>query len=202
MRTGKHSRTWWALAALLWLAPGLGARADVVDRPPADCPQGSVGDTCHGGPFCRPMTCSMDSECVGDATCQDVMACIGSIDCTGGGGGTAADPPIPTITGPCKDGVCGADTTCQAIKQCIGPVDPTTGGGGSSGGGSPTSGGTATSGTASTGGGTASSTGDGTGGGSKGGCTGCAAHSGDGVGGSTLALLAIAGLVRRRRRVR
>lgn len=176
----------WTLAALLLLSAGP-ARADVVGPPPRNCPVGSSGDSCHGGPFCRPSTCLNDTECSEGSTCQDVMACIGGIQCGGLEGG--GDPPIDTFEGLCDKGSCSGEAECQAIKQCLPAGDPTTGGstgggsagtdsagtgggsasgtGGGSTGGSPTSG--ATSNGPSTGSGEAS--GDGTaGGGDKGGC--------------------------------
>jgi MYXO-CTERM domain-containing protein len=197
MRTGTRSSTWWALVALLLLAPGARARADVVESPPEDCPPSSVGDTCHGGPFCKLITCTMNTDCTDGATCQDVMACVGSISCGGLEGG--GDPPIPTTTGPCKEGgTCDGEALCKPIKQCVAPVDPTTGGTPTTGGSAT---GTATTGTPTTGvgssGGSASSSGGDTGG-TKGGCASCAIDGGAGA--PYLALLAIAALVRGRRR--
>ena len=182
MRTGTRSSTWWALVALLLLAPGASARADVVDRPPDDCPPSSVADTCHGGPFCKLVTCTVNTDCSDGATCQDVMACIGGISCGGLEGG--GDPPIPTTTGPCKEGgTCDGEAMCKPVKQCVEPVDPTTGG-------------TPTTGAATTGGAGSSSGGDT--GGTKGGCASCAIDGG--VGTTWLGVLAIVGLMRGRRR--
>ena len=74
------------------------ARADAVGPPPADCPAGSFGDSCHGGPFCRPSTCESDAACAGGEICQEVKVCVGGVQC-GGGIETLDDPPIPTFVG-------------------------------------------------------------------------------------------------------
>ncbi|WP_096326016.1 MYXO-CTERM sorting domain-containing protein [Nannocystis exedens] len=166
---------------------GTTARADVVEEPPADCPAGTKGNTCHGGPFCSPLKCFSDAECTDGATCQDTKGCIGWVDCGGGDGGP---DPTPTLSSLCDGGeACGAGETCEAIKLCLPVVEPTTGGGSAGG---PTS-----SGTATTDAGTASGTGDDPGG-SKGGCGSCSADADPGA--TALALLAIAALVPRRRR--
>lgn len=187
--TQGRSRAWWALVSLWLGSQGTPARADVVEAPPAVCPAGARGNTCHGGPFCSPLKCSTDAECTDGATCQDTRGCIGTVECGDGDGGTA---PRPTLSALCEGGeACGADETCQAIKLCMPMVEPTTGGSAGSG---PTSGGTAT-----TDPGTASGTGDDTGGG-KGGCGSCSADADSRS--SALALLTIAALAGRRRRAR
>lgn len=196
MRTPRHAPTRAALAALLLLSGSRHARADVVGDPPPDCPAGSVGSVCHGGPFCRPVTCTADAECSDGGTCQDVMACIGGIQCGGLEGG--GDPPIDTFEGVCDKGACTGKSVCTAIKQCLPAGDPTTGGTATGGSGSATGG--ATTGSSPTGGATSSATGtgeaagDGTGGGDKAGCA-CATTDGPG-----LAPLLAPGLLSLRRR--
>lgn len=205
-------RTSWAVplcgavaALVLFLSRGE-ARADVVGLPPGNCPVGSSGDVCHGGQFCRPITCMNDSACSEGSTCQDVKACIGGIQCGGLEGG--GDPPLATYEGSCEQSACQGSAQCQMIKQCLPSGDPTSGGG-STGGGSATGtggGGSATGG--ATGGATSGASGgsasgdsagssDGTGGdGSK----GCACASAGGGGGLSLVAPGLLGLGRRRAR--
>lgn len=193
------------LVALLLLTGGE-ARADVIDDPPRDCPAGSYGNVCHGGPFCEPYDCQNDDDCGEGRTCQPVMACIGLIDCSGLDGGGSK---LYTYEGMCERGACPGQSECLAGMLCLPGGDSTTGG--STGGGSATSTGTTTAGTggASTGGvattgssptGSATSNGPGTGeaasdgtDGGKGGCA-CAAHE------PALAPLLALGLLPRRRR--
>ena len=189
MRTRRLSRASWVVASLLVTVLHRDARADAVGPPPADCPAGSFGDSCHGGPFCRPSTCESDAACAGGETCQEVKVCVGGVQC-GGGIETLDDPPIPTFVGLCKDdGTCDGEATCQPLKQCVGAPDPTSGG---TGGTSGTAGGTG----GSSGGDSASGTSGGTGT-DKRGCAGCSTDGGPGV--VALALLALGQLLRRRR---
>lgn len=91
------------------------AAADVVPPEPTDCPAGSIGATCHGGPFCRPDTCDTQADCDAGFICEDTQACISTIDCGGIGG------PAPTDA---FEGLCGGDGscatgTCEARKLCL-----------------------------------------------------------------------------------
>ncbi len=92
----------WAFAALVTIGPATGARADAVEGPPRNCPAGSLGDACHGGQYCYPVTCAGDGECSGGGTCQEVMICVGTIEC--GGGLDGGSDPVATHEGPCKEG--------------------------------------------------------------------------------------------------
>ena len=194
-----------AAAALVLMLSGGEARADVVGPPPRDCPVGSSGDACHGGPFCRPNTCLNDDECSEGQTCQDAKACIGGIVCGGLEGG--GDPPIATYEGSCEQSGCKGNIECQAIKQCLPSGDPTSGGAtsgggsatGTSGGGSATgsSSGPTSSATAGSASSDSAGSGDGTGGdGSKGGCA-CTSAGNDG-GLASLVALGLLALGRRR----
>ena len=197
-----------AVTALILLCSGGEVRADVVDRPPADCPAGSTPDTCHGGPFCRLITCMNDAECNPGEACQDAKTCVGGIQCGGLEGG--GDPPIATNEGSCEQSGCQGSTECQTIKQCLPSGDPTSGGGSSSGPATGTSGGGSATGGASSSGPTSGATGgsgsgdsagsgDGTGGdGTKGGCA--CTGSGDPGGLASLVALGLLALGRRRAR--
>lgn len=197
-----------AAAALILMLPGGEARADVVGRPPPDCPAGSSPDVCHGGPFCRLLTCMNDGECNDGETCQDAKTCVGGIQCGGLEGG--GDPPIATHEGSCEQSGCSGSVECQTVKQCLPSADPTSGGG-SSGGGSATgtSGGGSATGGASSSGPTSSATGGSGSGDSAGsgdstggdGTKGCACnHAGESGGLVSLVALGLRALGRRRAR--
>lgn len=198
-----------ALAAALVAVPQL-ALADVVGDPPPSCPTGSSPNVCHGGPFCEPAFCMDDGDCTGGWTCQDVNACVGEVNCGGGG----RPSPTETFEGACKpDSTCDvAGATCQARRQCLPMPDPTTGG--STDG---TATGTASTGDSATGGATGSGGGetesptgnvpatDGSGGassgsgdGGDGGKSSCSCNSNDPA--TTLPWLAVALFAVRRRR--
>lgn len=118
------------VAAALWVVP---ARADVVPEPPADCPEGTEGQTCHGGPFCQPRVCTQNGDCGVGATCQDQALCIAGIDCSGGWEPDAAPTLLQNAVGTCAGGAaCGAPSTCMTLKVCV----PAGGGSGTGGNGS------------------------------------------------------------------
>ena len=98
----------WALS--LW-APV--AAADAVPPPPTNCVEGSYGETCHGGPHCRPRACSDDGGCEPGESCQPLALCIDQIDCGGQGGPFFVDE----VTGSCPGGSC-AEGTCQGTMVC------------------------------------------------------------------------------------
>jgi MYXO-CTERM domain-containing protein len=131
--------------------------ADAVPPPPMDCGDGSTGETCHGGPHCRPSTCTSNADCtVVGQTCQDVPMCIGTVDCAGMGGSF----PVDTYEGPCNNNAPCVVGSCETRKVCAagntgsgstgsgsGAGDPSTGpssGNGSSGSGGGSSGGKTT----------------------------------------------------------
>ena len=93
--------------------------ADAIEPPPKDCPSGTEGSSCHGGPFCDPQTCVNDSKCKNGNTCQDVQYCVKQINCAGGWGGN------PSYRDAVK-GLCGANNkcasgSCQALRVCAPP---------------------------------------------------------------------------------
>lgn len=180
----KQRAFWMSIAlfttALLAAPP---ARADVVPEPPIDCLDGTVGETCHGGPYCAPATCATDADCDAGEVCKDTDLCTATIDCGG------IDGPAPTteVTASCGE-ACPAGDTCSLLKVCV----------------------TASSGTGGTGG-TTTSGGPGGAGGSGGGggndvvVSGCSCRvpgTGTAVGaaGALLFALGLAGLGGRRRR--
>lgn len=91
------------------------AAADAVPPEPTDCPDGSIGATCHGGPFCRPDTCDTQADCDPGLVCADTQACISTVDC-GGIGGPA---PTDAYEGPCSAGGSCTEGTCQTTKLCL-----------------------------------------------------------------------------------
>ncbi len=122
----------------LVLALGAGeARADVVGPPPDDCPEGSEGATCHGGPFCRARGCMSDSDCDTGTTCKELPLCTGKIGCAGNIP-PDADPNDFTqdkIEGPCPNGnECTAGSTCVKQKVCVGDGGSSSSSSGSDGG--------------------------------------------------------------------
>lgn len=125
--------------ALLTAPP---ARADVVPEPPMDCLDGTVGETCHGGPYCAPDTCTTDADCDAGEVCKDTDLCTATIDCGG------IDGPAPTteVTASCGE-ACPAGDTCSLLKVCVtassgtGGTTTTGGAGGATVGGAGGSGG-------------------------------------------------------------
>ncbi len=105
------------------------AAADAVPPPPTDCVPGSKGDTCHGGPHCRPRICSNDDACASGESCQALRLCIDQIDCGGLGGPSLGDQ----VTGACDSGAC-SQGSCQTVMVCA-PASTTSTTGATTGGG-------------------------------------------------------------------
>ena len=95
--------------------------ADVVSPPPDECPVGSLGDTCHGGPYCRLSECTDDSRCDDGMTCQEVDLCVGGHHCYGRiGDGTT----MQTSEGLCGDeGECERGD-CETVRVCAPEPEP------------------------------------------------------------------------------
>src|SRR5688572_26829168 len=106
------------------------ARADVVGPEPESCPAGTIGRSCHGGPYCAPRGCAMDAECGEGAACVERTLCITRIGCAGGLPPDAdpADFEVDQVEGSCPDD-CGGE--CRAERVC---VSTSSVGGGSDGG--------------------------------------------------------------------
>ncbi|MDC0741386.1 hypothetical protein [Polyangium mundeleinium] len=122
-------------SAVLFAAPP--ALADVVDLPPTNCPDGSEGATCHGGPHCAPRDCMTDADCKGGATCADRSFCMQEINCVGGWlNPDAALPPLtPIVVEPCDAAGACATGTCKSIKVCVDGAQAGSGSGGNGAGG-------------------------------------------------------------------
>ncbi len=109
------------------------ASADAVPPPSTDCPAGSQGDSCHGGAYCAPATCTKSSDCTDGAVCQPTSLCVAEIGCYGGvvvGDGGSSTFPEQNVLGPCSDGACGGDAgaTCTSLSVCVSPGGSSSGG--------------------------------------------------------------------------
>lgn len=98
------------------------ARADVVDMEPDNCPDGTVGATCHGGPHCAPKTCS--STCSGGKVCREVAVCTGKIGCAGmlGPDEDPSDYEVTRVFAYCAAGGGCSSGICQTMKLCMDPL--------------------------------------------------------------------------------
>ena len=139
-----------AILSLALLLPAR-ARADFVPPPPTDCPEGTMGATCHGPQYCQPNTCKTNTDCGPGEVCEPRSICLGQVVCFGGIVGPDGGPstfPQPAGGTPCSTSAdCDGGATCTMQSLCITP--------GSS--------------SASTGTGTSTGTGSGAGGSSSGG---------------------------------
>jgi hypothetical protein len=116
--------------------------ADVVGPEPASCPEGGQPSTCHGGPHCRPLSCTTDTDCQNGLVCRDRSFCAGIVNCAG------LLPPdsdpsmydVQTVEGTCSAGdTCDAAATCKTLKVCV-SADSTGSGASSSGSGASSTG--------------------------------------------------------------
>jgi len=189
----KTTSGWLAAGALaMALLVSGAARADVVESPPENCPDGATGATCHGGPHCVPDICVTNGDCVAGEVCVPTSLCTLPFDC-------GFDETIEVV-GLCSNG-CPNGGSCQTQSVCVSSATTTTtttttgstvsvGPGGAGGGGAGGAGG------ASTGGG-------GAGGGNDLVVTGCACSTDGrrtvgGVVGTLLLAVGLAGLAGRR----
>ncbi|MDI1477416.1 hypothetical protein [Polyangium sp. y55x31] len=118
----KRSSFWIAVFGLSALAYVTPARADVVGPPPDECPAGTEGASCHGGPYCRPIECTSDAECGRGETCKDTPLCVSTINCAGllPPDASPTDYDRAKIEGSCPNGnECAADATCKTQKVCV-----------------------------------------------------------------------------------
>jgi len=98
------------------------ARADVVGPPQEDCPAGTEGSSCHGGPYCRPVECLVDQDCNAGETCQDRPMCVSTIVCAGllPPDANPMDYEQAKVEGSCPNGdECAAGATCKTKRLCI-----------------------------------------------------------------------------------
>lgn len=108
-----------ALAGVLFV--GATAGADVVSPPPEECPVGSSGHTCHGGPYCGLSECTDDSRCDDGMTCQEVQLCVGSHQCPGRiDEGTTHQ----TSEGLCGEGGECDSGACETVRICAPTPEP------------------------------------------------------------------------------
>lgn len=109
-----------ASLALLTLEPVV--FADVVSPQPETCPEGGQPATCHGGPHCRPIGCTTDSDCMDGRVCQDRSLCVGVVNCAGNIP-PDADPAmynVQTVVSTCSpDAPCTGSDTCTTLKVCV-----------------------------------------------------------------------------------
>ncbi|MDI1483653.1 MYXO-CTERM sorting domain-containing protein [Polyangium sp. y55x31] len=111
------------------------ASADVLSEPPQNCPEGSLGQLCHGPPRCAPLPCTSDADCQGGGTCKVKELCIEDINCSGG---WIDAPPVTHVAGTCDaTGACPMGGTCKKTLVCVGgSISPTSGSGAGTGAGS------------------------------------------------------------------
>jgi hypothetical protein len=110
----------WSLATAAFVL-GPGARADVVGPDAENCPDGSNGTSCHGGPYCHPRACVDDSVCEEGRRCLDTALCVEQFDCTSGYGTFYADH----VTGSCGGGASCERGVCSTHRVCaFGTVEP------------------------------------------------------------------------------
>ncbi|MDC3956804.1 hypothetical protein [Polyangium jinanense] len=122
-----------AAAAMLFAAP---ASADVLSDPPSDCPEGSVGEFCHGPPQCAPLFCETNVDCKDGATCVETELCIEEIGCSGGWIGDGAPPLEINVLGACDAAsACPLGGTCSPLKVCVGGSGAGSGSGAGAGSG-------------------------------------------------------------------
>ena len=93
------------------------AGADAVGPPPKNCPAGSEGESCHGGPYCDPLECTDDSKCKDGKTCQQVHYCVKQLDCAGGWG--KGPYYRDEVKGLCEAGSKCSNGSCTALKVCL-----------------------------------------------------------------------------------
>ena len=112
------------LTVMVWSLLGTSlAWADVVNPPPEDCPAGTQGSTCHGGPHCAPVDCGA-AGCKDGLECREVKYCAGVVNCAGM---LMPDEDPSQYDTDAIYTTCDADEscdmgTCQAFKVCIEPA--------------------------------------------------------------------------------
>lgn len=102
------------------------ARADAIGPGPAECPDGSTPDACHGAEYCDPVTCTSDASCTGGKICKPVSVCIRPDACFGGD--SDSDTPVKDLVKMCGEGVTCSEGACEQLILCIDPEEPTSGG--------------------------------------------------------------------------
>jgi hypothetical protein len=110
----------WSLAIAAFVLGGV-TRADVIEPPLENCPEGSSGATSHCGPYCDPRTCTDDSNCVDGRRCLDVALCVERVNCSYNGEPNYSDH----IMGSCGGGATCGRGECRTLRVCaFGTVEP------------------------------------------------------------------------------
>lgn len=102
------------------------ARADAVEPPPTNCPDGTVGGSSHSGPYCALDSCSTDTDCASGEVCQPTSLCIGTMGCGGlqfdsgpyPDGGHEPPCMLTTANASCGTAAC-ASGTCMERSVCV-----------------------------------------------------------------------------------
>jgi len=101
----------YVLATLAW---GATTYADVVGPPPPSCPAGSQGESCHGGPYCRPWTCTSDADCPGSRACRSLPLCVTNLEC-----GVWEPYSVVAVDSACPGGSECRRGVCRSFKVCV-----------------------------------------------------------------------------------
>jgi MYXO-CTERM domain-containing protein len=110
------------------------AMADAVGPPPSNCPDGTMGNSCHGGVYCQPDTCTKDSDCATGQTCASRSFCVAQVSCFNGFDPDAGPDYEPNAEVACASAAdCDDGAVCTLEEVCVTP------GSGGSGGSSGTS---------------------------------------------------------------
>jgi MYXO-CTERM domain-containing protein len=100
------------------------ARADVVAPPPPSCPDGSIGQSSHSGPYCWLAPCTNDEMCASyhsrDNTprvCRPTAVCVRSKELWRKGGGKSE---VPEAIGSCDGAAkCDPSAKCERATRCV-----------------------------------------------------------------------------------
>jgi hypothetical protein len=118
------------VASSLVLVPGL-ARADALEPPPTDCPEGSVGRTTQRGAFCGLARCEGTCPSAGNGgalVCSPsaIAVCVANESYPaetvqwGPRVRELAAESREVVVGPCaSDGSCAAGLTCVRTRACV-----------------------------------------------------------------------------------
>jgi hypothetical protein len=102
------------LTALLFVLDAETARADAVGPPPADCPEGSRGEVCHGAEYCGIASCIGPRDCAVGERCAARELCLGTRMCFDRGGGATSVTDV--VAGTCS----GCAGRCESQFVCVG----------------------------------------------------------------------------------
>jgi MYXO-CTERM domain-containing protein len=113
------------------------AWADAVPPPPSNCPDGTMGQSCHGGIYCQPNTCTKDTDCTAGQICEPRSFCISQVPCFNGFDPDAGPLYEPNAEAACSSAAdCDDGATCTPQEVCVSPSSTSSTGSSSSGGGS------------------------------------------------------------------